>query len=98
MSYLCLGVGTGPGHLAIAPELRNLGVELVRKHDSEGHALFRLISGVAEHKSLVPSSDIVFVSVLVHTLGNVWTLLLQGDQNVASFEVETCSKIKIEMK
>ena len=50
--HLGLGVGPEPGQGPVAPQLSQLGVELVGQDDGEGHALLRLIGGVAEHQPL----------------------------------------------
>ena len=50
---LCLGVGTGPPQSAVPPQVGQLPVEVVGKLHSQGHALFSLVSGIAEHQTLV---------------------------------------------
>ena len=88
--YLCFSVRPSPGHLSVSSQLGDFGVELVGQNDGQGHALLGLVSGVAEHEPLVPSSNVVFITVHVHPLGNVRTLLLQGDQHVAGLVVKAC--------
>ena len=58
-AHLRLGVGPQPGELPRAPQFRHAGVESVRQDDGEGHALLRLVCGVAEHQALqrTPASD-----------------------------------------
>ena len=60
----------------------------------ERHALFCLISGIAEHESLVPSSNVIIITINMYTLSNVGTLLLQSNQNIAGLVVKACNKRK----
>lgn len=49
---LSLRVRPQPGEDPRASQVRHAGVELVSEDDGEGHALFCLIGGVAEHQTL----------------------------------------------
>ena len=86
--HLGLGVRSGPGEHARATQIGDLAVELVREHNGERHALLGLVRGVAEHEALVAGADVLLLLVDVHRLGDVRTLLLDGEQDVARLEVE----------
>ena len=60
--------------------------------NSQGHALFSLVRGVAKHKALIPSTNIVFIPVNVHSLGDVRALFLQGNQHIAGLVVKACKE------
>lgn len=51
-AHLSLGVRPQPGEDPGASEVGHPGVEFVSEDDSEGHALFRLIGGIAKHQTL----------------------------------------------
>lgn len=51
-THLSLRVGPEPGEHPRAPQLCHPGVEFVSKDDGEGHALLRLVGGIAEHQAL----------------------------------------------
>lgn len=89
-AYLCLGVRASPKNFSAASQLSDLGVELMGQNDGQGHGLLRLVRGVAEHEALVTGPNVVIVTIDVYSLRNVGTLLLQGNQNIARLEVETC--------
>lgn len=55
--YLSFGVRSSPSQLATPTQLGELGIEFVREDDSQGHTLFSLVSGVAEHQTLGESDD-----------------------------------------
>lgn len=38
---------------------------------------------------LVTSTDVLILTANVNTLGDIWRLLLDGDENVASLVIET---------
>lgn len=50
--HLCFGVRAEPPQRLISAQLCQLHVELVGQDDGEGHALLRLVGGVAEHQPL----------------------------------------------
>lgn len=50
--HLGLRIGSKPGDGTIAPELGHFIIEFVGKDDSQGHALFSLVCGIAEHQAL----------------------------------------------
>lgn len=50
--HLCFGVRAEPPKRLISAQLCQLHVELVSQDNGEGHALLRLVGGVAEHQTL----------------------------------------------
>ena len=87
-SYLSLGVRPSPRKLLRSSQISDLLVELVGQDDSKRHALLGLISGIAEHETLIASADVVLVSVLVHGLSDIRRLLFHGQEHVARSVVE----------
>lgn len=51
-AHLRLGVGPQPGEGPGASQVRHPDVEFVSQDDGQGHALFCLIGGIAEHQTL----------------------------------------------
>ena len=68
----------------------------VGQADGQRHQLGRLVAGVAEHDALVAGSHqiqrvAVVVVGLVHPLGNIGRLLIQGHQHGTAVGIETTS-------
>merc|ERR1719430_522939 len=61
-SNLSLGVRSCPPQGSVSPQVRDLLVHLVSKHEGQGHALLCLIGGITEHKSL---HDISCITLLI---------------------------------
>jgi hypothetical protein len=59
----------------------------VGKHDRERHLLLRLVGSISKHDTLI-TGTMVLEQTVVETLGNIGTLLLDGDEDVASLVVE----------
>ena len=93
-SDLGLGVGAEPSELTRAARNSHGGVELVGEHDGEGHELLSLISGVAEHDTLV-TSTVVLKGAVVKTLRDIGRLLLDGNEDVAGLVVEALGGVVI---
>jgi len=55
---------------------------------SEGHVFGSLIGGITEHVTLVTSTDFLLFLVNVHSLGNIWGLLLNSNEHIAGLVVE----------
>jgi len=68
---LGLGVRSEPLAGSVPSELGHFLVKLVGQNDGEGHGLFGLVGSVTEHKSLIAGTSVIFLAVLVDTLGNV---------------------------
>lgn len=85
---LGLGVREQPGDGAVLASSLHGSVELVGEEDSEGQELRGLIGGIAEHDTLVTSTELLQSLVIVETLGDIRRLLLNGDQDVAGLVVE----------
>ena len=85
---LGLGVGTAPGKGTVAAGLGHGGVQLVGKLEGEGEELRGLIGGIAEHDTLVTSTEVLEALVKVETLSDIGRLLLNGNEEVAGLVVE----------
>lgn len=85
---LSLGVGSEPGEGAIAASSGHGGVELVGKQEGEGEELRGLIGGIAEHDTLVTSTELLESLLVVETLSNIGRLLLNSDEQVAGLVVK----------
>lgn len=93
---LSLGVRAQPTEGTVATEISHLSVQLVSKHDGEGHELRSLISGITKHDTLVTSTNILNVEGLLDkTLSDIRGLLLNGDKNVAGLVIETLGGVII---
>ena len=66
------------------PHLCELVAKLCSENMGQGHELFRLIGGVAEHVALVSCSHVFkgFGAETMHTLANVWRLLFDVYKNL----------------
>ena len=85
---LGLGVGAEPRDASVAASVRHGLVELVGEEVRQRVQLGGLVSGVAEHKTLVTSTEVLKSLVQVETLSDVGGLLLNGDEDVAGVVVE----------
>ena len=54
-AHLGLGIRPQPGEDPGASEFRHSGIEFVGEDNSEGHTLFCLVGGIAEHQTLEES-------------------------------------------
>ncbi len=85
---LSLGVRSQPGQGAVATGVGHGRVELVGEDEGQGQELRGLVGGIAEHDTLVTSTELLESLLVVETLSNVGRLLLDGDENVAGLVVE----------
>jgi len=92
---LSFGVGSEPLAGSIASEIGHPLIELVGEDDGEGHSFLRLVSRVAEHKSLIPGSGLVLITTNVDALSNVGGLLFEGNEDVAGLVVESFGRVVI---
>lgn len=86
---LGLGVGPQPGEGAIATGSGHGSVELVGEEEGEGKKLRGLVGGIAEHDTLVTSTELLESLLVVETLSDIGRLLLNGDKEVEGLVVET---------
>ena len=86
---LSLGVGAEPGERAIATSGRHGSIQLVGEEKGEGEELGSLVGGIAEHDTLVTSTELLKSLLVVKTLSDIGRLLLNGDEQVAGLVVET---------
>lgn len=85
---LSLGVGAEPREGAVAAGSRHGSVELVGEEEGEREELRGLVGGVAEHDTLVTSTELLEGLLVVETLGDIGRLLLNGDEEVEGLVVE----------
>lgn len=90
---LSLGVGPQPWERAIVSGGSHGGVEPVGELDGEGEELRSLVGGIAEHDTLVTSTELLESLLVVETLSNIGRLLLNGDENVAGLVVEALARV-----
>jgi hypothetical protein len=88
-SDLGLGVRSQPGEGAIPTSIAHGLVELVCQLDGQRQVLRSLISGIAKHDTLVTSAQLLQRLLVVQTLCDIWTLLFNGNKDVAGLVVET---------
>jgi len=86
---LSLCVWSQPRKASVISGLLHGTVEFVSELESQWQQLGRLISSVAEHDTLVTSTESLKRLIVVKTLCNVRRLLLNGDEDVAGLVVET---------
>lgn len=92
---LGLGVGSEPGERAVSASSGHGRVELVGEHESKREELRGLVGGIAEHDTLVTSTELLKSLIIVKTLGDIRRLLLNGDEQVAGLVVETLLRVVI---
>jgi len=92
---LSLTIGADPSAGAVLADLSEAGTELSSPEVSDGHKLLRLISGIAEHVTLITSANIVLRLVHVNTLSDIGGLLLDSNDDVAGLVVNTLLSIII---
>lgn len=85
---LGLGIGEQPGDGAIITGGLHGSVKLVGKDDSQGQELRGLVGGIAEHDTLVTSTELLKSLLVVKTLSDIGGLLLNGNQDVAGLVVK----------
>ena len=92
-AHLGLAVGQQVLEAAVVAHLGQAAGQPVGQADRQGHQLRRFIAGVAEHDPLVAGADAiegiaVVVVGLVHALGDVGGLLVEGHQHGAAVGIE----------
>src|SRR5690606_30166177 len=90
---LGLGVWAQPWKGAITTGLGHVGVELMGEEEGQWEEFWGLVGGISEHDTLVTSSKLLKCLLVVKTLGDIWRLLLNSDQDVAGLVVETLSGV-----
>mmetsp|Transcript_33203 Transcript_33203/g.130711 ORF Transcript_33203/g.130711 Transcript_33203/m.130711 type:complete len:237 (-) Transcript_33203:361-1071(-) len=87
-SDLSLSIRADPWKNSPLANLGESGAQLRRKGVSEWHQCVRLIRGVAEHNSLVPSSDLHVLFSFMHRRSDLVALLVDLLLDSASLEIE----------
>ena len=82
--HLALAVGPEPGDFARLAGSGEPVEDAMGQGDRQGHQFGRVVAGVAEHQALVAGPDLLArCLVLVHALGDVRALPVQGDHHRA---------------
>lgn len=92
---LGLGVGSEPGQRTVAASSGHGSVQLVGEEESEGEELGCLVSGIAEHDTLVTSTELLESLLVVKALSDIGRLLLNGDEQVTGLVVKTLGRVII---
>lgn len=92
---LGLGIWSQPWDGTVTAGCGHLSVELVGKLEGEWEELWGLVGGITEHDTLVTGTELLKSLVVVKTLGNIWGLLLNGNQDVASLVVESLGGVVV---
>ena len=91
---LGLRVGPEPVHSARSPGDSHGEIQLVGKHNSEGHEFLGFVRSITEHDTLVTSAH-GFESSVVEALCDIGTLLLNGHKNIARLVIETFLRVVV---
>ena len=86
---LGLGVWAQPWDGSVTAGAGHLSVEGVRNLEVQWVELWGLVGGITEHETLVTGTELLKSLLVVETLGDIWRLLLNGDEDVAGLVVET---------
>ena len=93
---LRLGVGAEPRDGPVLAELGEALHELRGEGVGHGHELGGLVRGVPEHDTLVTSTDVlVHTAVAEDALGDIGTLLLDGNEDGARVVVKTLGAVVV---
>jgi len=86
---LSLAVRAHPLQDTLLAHLGEAGTDLGGQQMGQRHQLLGLGGRIAEHVTLVTSTNLLNGLVDVHTLSNIGALLLNGDHDIASGVVDT---------
>lgn len=92
---LGLGIWAQPWDGSVTAGTGHLGVQCVGELEGQWEELWGLIGGITEHDTLVTGTELLKSLVVVKTLGDIWGLLLNGDEDVASLVVKSLGGIII---
>lgn len=90
---LSLDVRESPPQSAVVSAFRQALAQLSGVDVSQRHHFGRLVSGIAEHVTLITSTQILIGTTDVDTTGNIGGLLFDGDQHVASLVIEAFGRV-----
>jgi len=85
---LGLGIRANPAANTVLPDVGQSLAKLGGQHVGQGHELLSFIGGIAEHKTLITSTNILVLLAFVNTLGNIGALLLNGNKDVAGLVIK----------
>jgi hypothetical protein len=91
---LRLRIRSKPGKGPATARNSHRGVELMRKHDGQGHQLLRLISRISKHDTLITCA-MVLQRAVIETLRDVWRLLLDSNEDVTGFVVKPFRRVVV---
>jgi hypothetical protein len=90
---LGLGVRSEPWKATVTASGRHGSVQSVSQLDGQWEELRGLVGSISEHDTLVTGTELLKSLLVVKTLGNIWRLLLDGDEDVAGLVVEALGGI-----
>lgn len=90
---LGLGVGSEPWESAVLASSLHCGVQLVCKEDCQWQHLRCLVGGITEHDTLVTGTELLEDLLVVETLCDIWTLLFDSNEDVASLVVKALGRV-----
>ena len=86
---LALGVRTQPVDVLVEASFGQSVGDAVRKGDGQRHQFFGVIASVSEHQALIASTDVFTGGVVfIDSLGDIRTLAVEGDHDVAGSAVD----------
>ena len=94
-AHLCLAVRANPRQRAVLADLRQAVTDARGEVVRHGHGILRLVGGVAEHDTLVTGADVLHSLANVHTLSNVWALLLNRNDDVDGLVVQALLNVVV---
>lgn len=90
---LGLSIGSQPWESSVVSDFSQNLAELGGQLVGQWHQAFGFVGGIAEHVSLVTSTDFLWSLTDVDSLSDIWGLLLNSNQDIASLVVEALGGI-----
>merc|ERR1719229_539137 len=86
---LSLAVWPQPPEQPTFAHIGQLLSKTCRHRMRQGHAVFRLVARIPKHDTLITCTNVEVLFTNVHTACNVWALLVDAYQDLASFITQT---------
>lgn len=86
---LGLGIRTYPVKDTVLSAVGQSLAELGGQDVGQGHHFLSFVGGIAEHETLITSTNVLVFLAFMHTLGNIGALLFNGYEDVAGLVIET---------